>query len=311
MKKVLILLTVITLLLSTSVFAADFKDMPDNWATEALNAAVDNGLINGSDGYIYPDNPMTRAEMAAIITRATGAKKEADISKFTDVTKDDWFYSVMAKAVNMKAFNGSNGKLNPNSNITRQEAFVVLARVFGLDKLADKEFTELSKFSDGIEVADWAKKEVNMIIKSGFVSGSGGKINPLSNITRAEFAVVMNRLVKYYIDEPGEYTPENDGNIMIRCSGVTINDLATDKIVCVGDLDESEEVIFNKCDIKGQMILRGGKSIIDGNYVSIKGLGKAVTVDITTLSADVIKNLDIFMDGGSVYIDYLRMGNNE
>ena len=49
------------MLLSMSAYAADFKDMPDNWATEALNAAVDNGLMGGSGGYIYPDNPMTRA----------------------------------------------------------------------------------------------------------------------------------------------------------------------------------------------------------------------------------------------------------
>lgn len=304
MKKVLILLTVITLLLSTSVFAADFKDMPDNWATEALNAAVDNGLINGSDGYIYPDNPMTRAEMAAIITRATGAEVEADISKFSDVTKDDWFYSVMAKAVNMKAFNGSNGKLNPNSNITRQEAFVVLARVFGLDKLADKEYTELSKFTDGNMVADWAKKEVNMIIKSGFVSGNGGKINPQDNITRAEFAVVMNRLVKYYIDEPGDYTPEADGNIMIRCSGVSINNLTTDKLICVGDLKADEEVKFNDCDVTGQMIIRGGKIKVSGKYISMKGLMDTVTIDVTHLAPEVIKDLNIFLDGGTVYIDY-------
>lgn len=309
MKKVLILLTVITLLFSTSAFAAEFKDMPDNWATEALNAAVDNGLINGSDGYIYPDNPMTRAEMAAIITRATGATKEADISMFSDVTKDDWFYSVMAKAVNMKAFNGSDGKLNPNSNITRQEAFVVLARVFGLDKLADKEYTELSKFSDGADIADWAKKEVNMIIKSGFVSGNGGKVNPLDNITRAEFAVVMNRLVKYYIDEPGDYTPEADGNIMIRCSGVNINNLVTDKMICIGDLNAGEEVKFNGCDVKGEMIIRGGKIIVDGKYVSMKGLMNTVTIDVTTLSAEVIKGLNIFLNGGNVYVDYARIGN--
>ena len=236
---------------------------------------------------------------------------EADISKFTDVGKNDWFYSVMAKAVNMKAFNGSNGMLNPNANITRQEAFVVLARVFGLDKLADVEYSELSKFTDGNEVADWAKKEVNMIIKSGFVSGNGGRINPENNITRAEFAVVMNRLVKYYIDEPGDYTPEADGNIMIRCSGVTINNLTTDKLICIGDLAADEEVKFNDCDIKGQMIIRGGKITVDGKYLSMKGLMDTVTIDVTTLAPEVIKDLNIFMDGGNVYIDYLKYGSNK
>lgn len=309
MKKFIVLLTVITMLLSMSAYAADFKDMPDNWATEALNAAVDNGLMGGSGGYIYPDNPMTRAEMAAIIARATGATAEADISSFSDVKKDDWFYSAMAKAVQMKAFNGSDGRLNPNNNITRQEAFVVLARVFGLDRKPDSEYTELSKFTDSDSVADWAKAGVNMLVKSGYVGGNDGKINPTSNITRAEFAVVMNRLVKYYIDEPGDYTPAADGNVMIRCSGVNINNLVSDKMICVGDLSEGETVTFNDCDITGSVIIRGGTVSVGGKYTDLKAIMKNSVLDITRLSKEVADSVKIFLDGANLYIDYSKYGN--
>lgn len=308
MKKFLILFTVITMMLSMTAFAAEFKDMPDNWSTEALDAAVNNGLMSGSDGYIYPDNPMTRAEMAAIITRATGATIEADISAFSDVSSDDWFYSVMAKAVEMKAFNGSDGKLNPESNITRQETFVVLARVFGLDRLADAEYTELAKFSDGESVADWAKKEVNMIIKSGYVGGSDGKINPLANITRAEFATVMNRLIKYYIDTPGEHTLKTDGNTMVRCGGVTFNNVISDKMICVGDIKDGEEVIFNNCDITGSVIIRGGKVSTGGKYTELKALTKGSVLDITKLSKEVVNSVEIYLDGAELYIDYSKYG---
>lgn len=306
MKKVLILFTVITMMLSMTAFAAEFKDMPDNWSTEALNAAVSNGLMSGNDGYIYPDNPMTRAEMAAIITRATGATKEADISAFSDVSDADWFYSVMAKAVEMKAFNGSDGKLNPESNITRQEAFVVLARVFGLDRLADAEYTELAKFSDGESVADWAKKEVNMIIKSGYVGGSDGKINPLANITRAEFATVMNRLIKYYIDTPGEHALKTDGNTMVRCGGVTFNNLVSDKMICIGDIDVEKEIVFNGCEISGDVIIRGGRVNAGGKFTDIKTLTKASVLDITNLimgDSNPVKYVS-----GKLYLDYANYG---
>lgn len=309
MKKILVLLTVMAMLVSMSAFAADFKDMPDNWATEALNAAFENGLMSGSDGYIYPDNPMTRAEMAAIIVRATGATAEADISSFTDVSEGDWYYSVMAQAVGMKAFNGSDGKLNPNNNITRQEAFVVLARVFGLDRKADTEYTELAKFSDGGTVADWAKSGVNMIVKCGYVGGNDGKINPLANITRAEFAVVMNRLVKYYIDEPGDFTPNADGNVMIRCGGVNINNLTSDKMVCVGDIAEGAEVVFNDCDITGSVIVRGGKVSVGGKYADLKAISKSAVLDITKLSKEVADTVSIYLDGANLYLDYSKYGN--
>ena len=306
MKKFLILFTVITMMLSMTAFAAEFKDMPDNWSTEALNAAVNNGLMSGNDGYIYPDNPMTRAEMAAIITRATGATIEADISAFSDVSGDDWFYSVMAKAVEMKAFNGSDGKLNPESNITRQEAFVVLARVFGLDRLADAEYTELAKFSDGESVADWAKKEVNMIIKSGYVGGSDGKINPLANITRAEFATVMNRLIKYYIDTPGEHTLKTDGNTMVRCGGVTFNNVISDKMICVGDIPETEEIVFNECLISGNLIVRGGRVNAGGIFSDIKTLTKTSVLDITKLVMDGSNPVKYV--SGKLYLDYVKSG---
>ena len=44
-----------------------FPDMPDNWATKALESAVANGLLTGyEDGQLWPDRPLTRAQMAAI-----------------------------------------------------------------------------------------------------------------------------------------------------------------------------------------------------------------------------------------------------
>ena len=125
MKKILALVLVFMLSLGTVAFAAEFKDMPDDWSTAALTAAVENGLLGGSGGYIKPSDNMTRAEMATIMARACGATKEAIITGFTDVNPDDWFYASMAKAVAMGAFTGSDNKLNPNNPITRQE-FLVL-----------------------------------------------------------------------------------------------------------------------------------------------------------------------------------------
>ena len=54
MKKILLILSSL-LLLSFSAAAADFPDMPDDWSTAALNAAVENGLLSGSDGYPRTD----------------------------------------------------------------------------------------------------------------------------------------------------------------------------------------------------------------------------------------------------------------
>ena len=49
-----VLTLAMTLTLTTWASAADFTDMPDNWAKAPLEAAVENGLLNGSNGLLRP-----------------------------------------------------------------------------------------------------------------------------------------------------------------------------------------------------------------------------------------------------------------
>lgn len=59
--------------------------MPDNWSTAALKHAVENGLLQGADGKIMPDDKLTRAQLVTIIVRAFGATEKGDIEHYTDV----------------------------------------------------------------------------------------------------------------------------------------------------------------------------------------------------------------------------------
>ena len=297
MKKVLSL--VICFIMLVSVCSAEvFVDMPDNWSTKALTNAVNNGLIGGSNGYIRPDDPMTRAEMATIIVRAFGATEEADISAFTDVNESDWFYSSMAKAVAMGAFNGSDGKLNPRNNITREETFAVLARMFSLNY--DKEINDylkigkssdevLSAFSDGNSVADWAKDLVAAIVSSGYVGGSDGKLNPKNNIKRAEFAAVMDRLVTTYIDNAGTYSSLPAGNIVVRGEGVIIENSAVSGDLVIGE-GAKDGAILKNTNVSGRFVIRTGNKneIHGGKFGSIRLIRPGVKAEGFGVKRDVL-----------------------
>lgn len=286
MKKLISIVVAGVLLMSSTVFAAEFKDMPDNWSTTALQNAVDNGLLGGNNGYIFPDDYMTRAEMATIMARACGAVEEADISAFTDVSPDDWYYSSMAKAVAMKAFAGSDNRLNPENNITRQEAFVVLARVFSLNIDKNIDETVIDKFTDGNMVASWARKEVAAVIGGGFVSGSGGYVKPEDNISRAEFAVVMDRLVKHYIDDATVTELPEDGNVMIRVGGITIDGAEGDRMIIIGDGAGKDGATFTNADLSGRFIIRGGENVtLGGSYGEIRVVMPFVRADLAEADA--------------------------
>ncbi len=280
MKKITALLLTIILTLSTVAFAADFKDMPNDWSTAALNAAVKNGLLTGSDGYINASGKMTRAEMATIMVRACGATKTADISEFTDVKTGDWYYDYMSKAVAMGAFAGSDGKLNPENPITRQEAFVVLSRVFGLTAGLSGTKSVIDTFKDADKIADWAEKSVDAITARGYVAGDNGYIKPLDNISRAEFAVVMDRLIKYYIDDLSDNIPE-DGNMMIRIPASQLAELKTDKMVVLGDGMGDCNIVLKDNNMTGKLVVRGGKQVVlsGGSYNEVSLVGHGITLN--------------------------------
>ena len=113
-----------------SAFAA-FDDMPDGEMGVAIENAVNNGLLTGyEDNTVKPYEPITRAQMSAIIVRAFGAT-ERTATAFGDVPDDAWYKESVEQAVYMGAFEGDdNGNFNPNNNITFQETYTVLARVF-------------------------------------------------------------------------------------------------------------------------------------------------------------------------------------
>ncbi len=277
------------MMMQSTAFAQEFTDMPDDWTTGAIQRAVENGLIGGyDDGTVKPDNNILRSEMAAIIVRAFGATKEADISAFPDMSQDKWYYSEFAKAVQMGAFSGTDdGKLNPEANITYEECFTVISRIFclpdrdpynqsNLDKVDD---SVLDTYSDASSIAEWARKYTALVVGNGYWNGYEGKLKPHDQfITRAEFAVLMDNLIKTYINEPGEYTEFADGNILIRTQGVTIKDYTGDDIILVGDGVLGDTNLTN-IKSTGEIVLRGGNTIISGEMKNL-----SLCVDGTTAS---------------------------
>ena len=285
MKKISRFIAVLTVAASFAVPVAanaqTFSDMPNNWTTKALENAVKNGLLNGADGKIMPDDNITRAQMAAIIVRAFGAKKEADLSRFADVAKDKWYYSEFAKAVQMNVFGGDdNGNLNPENFITYQECFTVAAKLL---RLPNTDISCLEKFSDYSKVDEWAKQNMANVVGYGYWDGIDNMLKPKDYITRSEFAVLMDNLVTTYVNEPGTYTEFPKGNILVRSENVVLDGVKSDDLIIVGDGVEGTTNILN-VDSSNFIIGRGGKLKVTGVINNISALCDNVYLDITEIT---------------------------
>lgn len=297
MKKLVSILIAGAMLMLTCVSSmAAFTDMPEGNDGIVLQRAVDNGLIQGfEDGTVQPATPITRAQMATIMSRAMNASAMADLSAFSDVNSADWFYEAMSKAVAMEAFKGDDkSQLNPNNTITRQEAMIVLCRIFDMKESGD--YTMLDAFPDSNDVASWALKEVNAVVSGGYLEGVSA-IRPFQPMTRLEFAQIMDKIVNQYIDEDGEYTSVT-GNVLVRAQNVKFTGVKCANIY-TGD-GVTGNIEFTDCDAK-DVIIRGGIAVVNsGAYERIRAIGGNTKIQLKVSASSVLKTL---ADGkkGNVY----------
>nr|QGT51054.1 hypothetical protein Firmicute1046_1300 [uncultured Firmicutes bacterium] len=175
-----------------------FEDMSNHsWAVEAVNALSAKGIVNGvSKTEFDPARQVNRADFTLMLTRLTGKTAEAT-DNFADVTADKYYYKEigMAKALGIAAGRGDN-LFDPTGIVSRQDMAVMAYRVLKSEgKINNTASAEvLNKFSDGAEVADYAREAVEAFVETGLLSGDGENLRPLSGATRAEAAVMLWRI---------------------------------------------------------------------------------------------------------------------
>ena len=245
---------------TTTRKATDFKDYDAKaWYAEAVSSAVDNGLLYGkSSTIIDPNGDMIRAEMAAIINRSFGCYKAADISQYKDVAKSKWYYKDVALAVQMGTYNGrSSSSMAPDAPITREEAMTVVARALELDYDSYSK-TDLSKFSDRNKISNWALPYVRAMIGADYIHGRTKGLEPLDNITRAEFAQIFANIIGTYIVSKGIYDKDIKGSVLIRTDDVELKNLTVDGDLIIGCGAADGKIVLDNVTVKGRLLVWGG-----------------------------------------------------
>ena len=116
---------------------------------------------------------------------------------FNDM-KDHWANDAVAYLKRSGISNGSNGNFLPDTNISRQEFAVLLARYLGSSQ--DHSSVQLP-FADTNEIASWALNGAKAMYSLGIIKGSSdgsGKLyfNPTANVSRQEAVTMLGRLTE-------------------------------------------------------------------------------------------------------------------
>jgi len=171
-----------------------FNDLDSvSWAKDSIEALALKGVINGrGDGSFAPNDSVTRAEFAKMITIAFGAVKNDAVCDFADVPADAWYYTYVAGAKEAGLVNGKTAEnFAPFDTITREEMAAIALRALGGAKNNSSD-----KFADDGDISEFAKDGVYTLKQLGILDGVGDNMfAPKAYVTRAMAAKVIYALM--------------------------------------------------------------------------------------------------------------------
>ena len=149
-------------------------------------------IIGYPDGTVQPNGQITRAEATTIFFRLlTEESRSANLTKtngYTDVASDAWYNTAVSAMTKAGIVDGyPDGTFRPDAPITRAEMAKIISLFAKLDKSE-------SRFSD--IAGHWAEAYIKLAAGNGWIAGyPDGTFGPQRNITRAETATMINRVL--------------------------------------------------------------------------------------------------------------------
>ena len=150
-------------------------------------------LLGYEDGTVRPNGSISRAEVATVLFRLlkddVRAQNLTKDNAYSDVSDTAWYAAAVSTLSKMGVISGyPDGTFRPNAPITRAEFAAMIARFDETAKSADTPFTDIS--------GHWAENAIGKAYGNGWVAGSSKTVFcPESNLTRAETATLLNRVL--------------------------------------------------------------------------------------------------------------------
>lgn len=199
--SVLLMSTMLTVMVTPALPAfadATYKDVPaESWVVQSIADAGRYGLMKGqSEGNFGYGKTITKAEFATILCNMMKWQTVKPVQpSFSDVSKDQWYYSYIETALTNGAID-KTGSFLPDSPITREEMAVMFVKALGLSGAAKVAESSALQFTD--VTSD--KGYIGVAYDIGMITGvSPNSFAPANTAKREEAAAMLSRVyAKYY-----------------------------------------------------------------------------------------------------------------
>lgn len=241
-------MSVSLLTVGASAVEPTYGDIAGHWAEASIERWSGHGIIQGNNGKFNPNGQLTCAHFAAILARLLKLPAAKDAG-FSDNTPDAWHYDAINRCAAAGILKGNlNGTVTPNAPITRERAMVMLGRALGIEPI---ENPDLTQFTDGAQVASYARGMLAALIKAGVVGGvTADQLAPQNNITRAATVTILDRAIGTYADKAGETVNANGkGIVLVVADDVTVTGEVNKLLVPANDIEVTVKGSKNIDDI--------------------------------------------------------------
>jgi hypothetical protein len=177
-----------------------WADIQQHWARADIEKMARQGMVAGyPDGNFHPEQAISRAEFAVLLSRAmamTGYPVSSSYHAFNDVKMEDWFCPhIMKPAVAGIIADEGNGMFLPQKSVQRQEAAQMLWSWMQAQGLAlELKDEEAFQFSDHQSIEGRAQTAVKGLTRlQVFYGYPDQSFRPTDPTTRAEACLAVNR----------------------------------------------------------------------------------------------------------------------
>lgn len=170
-----------------------FSDMANHWAGAFVDGLAAEDLVKGFlDGSFRPNNPVTRAQFAALVVASFPDRPQTLGSvQFIDVSRDFWAATVLDQAQRTGFLSGfPDGTMRPNQSITRIQAMVAIANGLGL---TGGRVDALGIYRDRAQIPSYAVSPLATATQRRLVVNypDALTLRPAEPITRAEVSALV------------------------------------------------------------------------------------------------------------------------
>ena len=169
---------------------------------EMFDATSHYAYLNGyEDGKIYPERPISREEVSAVLHRLLTADFKSTLSAvpvFNDVSEDRWSAEAifaMADGDFLKGY--PDGTFDPAKPVTRAEFATIISRFYkDVLKANHVDFKDIG--------GHWAEEYIKDASSLALIEGyEDGTFKPDAYVSRAEAVTIINRILVRYVDDSG------------------------------------------------------------------------------------------------------------